>query len=1199
MQAYQRKKSLNMEEIWSIPIFIKIAIIENIREICEKIYSSQMQKYRVENIIERLVENKNKEELQFTHLGEYKAKVKGYGTMKYPFIEYLSYRLKKYGKKAYPYLNILEEQVAKMGMEVQEVVKKEHFDIAIRKISIGNAITSIKNLNRISMVEIFEEINGVEDILRKDPAGVYEKMDHQTKVMYRNKIKEISKKTGISEIYIARRVGYLANQKKEAIDNQIVLQQDQKENRQIHKKETHVGYYLIQKGKQELYQDLTGKSTKSLTNQQKIQLAITILVITSLTISSLLGLYLYYQTQVIWQAVILTLLLWLPSSTIIVQTAQYLLGKFIKPTLIPKLDFEKGVPKEYATFVVVPTILNSEAKVQKLMKNLETYAVSNQSQNVYFALLGDCTSGKGEKEEHDEEVIQTGLQEAKKLNEKYAKEEPFPKFHFLYRKRTWNAKEECYLGWERKRGLLNQFNEYILGHEKDLFLANTIEQAKAVSNLPEIKYIITLDADTKLTLNTGLELIGSMAHILNTPILNQKQDCVIEGHGLIQPRVGISLEEVQKSIFTKIYAGSGGKDAYTNAISDIYQDNFDEGIFTGKGIYDVKTFSTVLNNEIPENTVLSHDLLEGSYLRCGLASDIMLMDGYPSGYNSFKARLHRWIRGDWQISKWLRASLTNKKGEKKKNPLNLLSKYKIYDNLARSLQETMIMLCLIYVSLLDFIYHITVAPIVILLMISCFIPSILEIINRIVLKKEQETVQKTFTKVITGIKASLLRGILALANLPDKAYFSIDACIKTIYRMTYSKKHFLEWMTAEEAEKNAKKDLKSYYQNMLPNVIAGIFALALCFLLPQTIYHVFLFLLSMLWLIAPAIFYDISKEKVEAKKIQELNQTEKEYLLEIGKKTWQYFKDYMNEENHFLPPDNYQEDRKPKVIRRTSSTNIGLGLLAIISSYDLGYENFNTTIERLEKTIETILSLAKWNGHLYNWYNLEDLTPLTPRYISTVDSGNLVGYFYTTKQFLVENLKLSEELIEKKTQQENSKDLKKSQKELQPKIQELIRHIDKLINETDFSKLYDEKARLFSIGYNIEENMLTDSYYDLLASEARQASLIAIAKKQVPPKHWNNLSRTLTILNKYKGLISWSGTAFEYLMPNANIPTYPGSLLDESSKFMIMSQKEYSKKLKVPWGISESAFHLKDLNNNYQYKAFGIPWLRIKKRIGR
>ena len=1222
-----------MEEIWNISLFLKIALIENIREVCEKIYSSQVQKYKVENIIERLVENKNKEELQFNHLGSYKERIKANYEMKYPFIEYLSYRLKKYGKKSYPFLMALEEQVNKVGMTVSDVASKEHFDIALRKIIIGNCITSIKTLDRISMTEIFEEINGVEDILKQDPAGVYDKMDYETKVAYRNQIKEISKKTKISELYISKKCLELSRKEYEKVINESEensnIYSKEETNKQYIKisKKCHIGYYLLSKGKQKLLEELTGRKQKRFSTTVKVTYAIIGLAILTLASSGLISWYLYHQTHQIFWSILLGFLLLIPIEVIWVQLGQYILGKFVKPKIIPKLDYIDGVPEESATFVVVPTILSSKQKVKQLMERLEIYYMANKSDNIYFALLGDVTAGKNEKEPFDDEVIKTGLEEAKRLNELYP-DNNFPKFHFLYRKRTWNSKEECYLGWERKRGLLNQFNEYILGKENDTFLANTIEDTrnKLVQNglpqeqnnqsinektgLPRIKYVITLDADTQLALNTGLELIGSMAHILNTPVLNEKRDLVIDGHGIIQPRVGISLLEVEKSLFTKIYAGSGGKDAYTNAISDVYQDNFEEGIFTGKGIYDVEVFSQVLAKEIPENTVLSHDLLEGNYLRCGLASDIMLMDGYPTGYNSFKTRLHRWIRGDWQIIPWLKKSIYNKQGDKKHNPLTLLSKYKIFDNLIRSLQEAMIVLTMIYASILDLIYHIEIGPIIAVLIISAIMPTLLEIINRIIFKKEAETVQKTFTKTISGVKASLVRGVLALAILPDKAYFSANACIKTLYRLLFSKKHFLEWTTAEEAEKNAKKDLVSYYRNMTPNVILGALGIVLLFVLPQNMASIFLFIISILWLIAPAIMWYISKEIKKQEKLNELKVEDKQYLLNIGKRTWQYFKDNLKEDTHYLPPDNYQEDRKPKVVLRTSSTNIGLALLAVVSSYDLGYESLEDTIERLEKMLQTILNLPKWNGHLYNWYDIETLQPLKPRYISSVDSGNFIGYLFVLKQFLQEQLAkkieinkdIQESLNNNKNEAEKNENmqesLKKGENEIPTnKIKQMIFDINGLINQTDFRYLYDEETRLFSIGFNIEENKLTDSYYDLLASEARQTSLVAIGKKDIPAKHWNNLSRTLTILNKYKGLISWSGTAFEYWMPNINIPKYPGSLLAESSDFMLMCQKEYSRKLHIPWGISESGFHLKDLHNNYQYKAFGIPWLGLKRGL--
>ena len=1150
LKAYEDKKTLSMDEIWNINTFLQVALIENIRETCEKIYSAQLQKYKVENIIERLVENKSKDELQFKNIGEYKTKVIEQGEMKYPFIEYMSYRLKQYGKKAYPFLNILEEQVNKMGTEISEVIKKEHFDIAVRKVSVGNCIISIKNINRINMIDIFEKINGVEEILKKNPVNVYNKMDYKTRIYYRNKLKEISKKTKISEIYIARKCLELSSIEYE------------KSNMDSNNKKAHVGYYLIADGEPKLLEILQNKKVPKQNNMHKAQKYITALAVVTIVLAGVYGLYINTQINNIVLSLILSILLLIPIETIFTQIAQYILGKTKNTKIIPKLDFRNGIPEQNATFVVIPTIIKNGKRVEELMHKLEVYYIANKSDNIYFALLGDCSTSSNEEEGFDEEVINTGKKMVDILNKKYP-DEKFTKFNFIYRKRMWNEGEEAYLGWERKRGLLNQFNEYILGNISNPFKTNTITN---VASMPPIKYIITLDADTDLVLNSARELIGAMAHILNKPELNKSEDLVIAGHALIQPRIGIDLMSSIKSLYTKIYAGAGGVDVYANAISDIYQDNFEEGIFTGKGIYDLKIFSKILNNEIPENTILSHDLLEGSYLRCGLATDIMLMDGYPVGYNSSKSRLHRWIRGDWQIIIWLKDKIKNKRGEIKNNPLNILSKYKIFDNLVRSLLEVSSVLTIIYMCILDYFYKIKIWPIITTVLIAVLTPTVIDVINKIVFKREGEKRQKTFNKTLSGINASLLRGLFTLATLPDKAYMSANAICKTLYRLKVSKKHMLEWVTAEEAEKMAKKNIKSYYINMAPNIILGILGVLYIFINAKNPFSVLIFVISLLWLIAPAIMCYISKEIVVNNKKELLVDKDKQYVLEVGKRTWQFFKDYLVKENNYLPPDNYQEDRKPKAIKRTSSTNIGLALLAVISSYDLGYETQKNTLELLNKMIDTIYNLQKWNGHLYNWYNIETLEPLRPRYISSVDSGNFVGYLYVVKQFLIQN------------GQEDTR-------------------IDELIEHTDFTKLYNEKMQLFSVGYNVEENMLTDSYYDLLASEARQTSLVAIAKKDIEQKHWYNLSRTLTVLNKYKGLISWSGTAFEYLMPNINIPKYPGSLLDESCKFLIMSQKEYNKKLKIPWGISESAFNLKDLNNNYQYKAFGIPWLGLKRGL--
>ena len=699
--AYQKQKTLSMEEIWNLWIFLEIAIIENIRGICEKIYSSQLQKDRAEEIIERVIEKKKQKKFNYLNLNSYSLK----NEIKYPFIEYMSYKLKKLGKRGIAYLNVLEDEVNKLGLSIEDAIKKEHFDIAIQKVLMGNSITSIREITRINFLMLFEEINGVEEILKKDPANVYEKMDYETKTYYRNVIKEIATKTKISENYIANKA----------------LEQAKHNNG----RKAHIGYYLIDDGFSTLIKSLGINTKLHVSNKIKANRYINAVYIVATILMVFFVMILFKELRKSFYSIIIGLLAFIPISEIWIQIFNYTLVKTVKPTRIPRMDFYKGIPKEYSTMVVIPTILKNPKKVQELMHKLEVYYLANKSDNIYFALLGDVTSSSKEKEHYDEEVIKEGLKLTQKLNNKYAKNKN-PLFFFLYRNRTWNNSENCFLGWERKRGLLSQFNKFLV-EGIDEFKVNTIDRKKI-----EIKYIITLDADTNLCLDTAAKLIGTMAHILNKPEI--KNGIVKKGHGLICPRVGIDLENSRKTFFSKIISGDGGTDLYANAISDVYQDNFGEGIFTGKGIYDLNVFYKLLDKEIPENTVLSHDLLEGCYLRAGLASDILLMDGCPAKYNSYMLRLHRWIRGDFQLIDWLRKDITTYDGTKKKNPLNRISKYKILDNLRRN-SVSFFSLILIIIGL-----FFKIQSALLLGLICVAFPSILDLGNYIVFKKNESNI---------------------------------------------------------------------------------------------------------------------------------------------------------------------------------------------------------------------------------------------------------------------------------------------------------------------------------------------------------------------------------------------------------------------------------------------------------------------------
>ena len=1136
INAYQTKRAISQSELYEFPMMLQIALIEHIRNVSSKIITKQLQKFKVESLVERIIENKDMQKQQF-----HKYKGVNLNNEAASYVEYLMYLLKRKGNDGKPYLDILEEEITKVGTTSSEIIKAEHYDMAVRRVSISNGIISLKNITRLNWTNIFENINYVERIL--DVNELYKNLDFDTKEAYRNTIKEIADKAGVSEIYVANQLVDLAEEK-----------------------EYYLGELLIGDKKKELLEKIDYKnsikdSVISVFKRNKLFAYLFAIYIPTIFLSVLISPNFF-------------VILFIPISEIFVTLINRFLSKVIKPKTLPKLDV---ISKDVNTFVIVPTLLNSAERVKNMVGNLEVYYLGNKMEGLYFCLLGDASEEQTETVPHDDEVIKTGLSEIEKLNQKYNTNI----FHFIYRKRVYNEKQESFLGYERKRGMITEFNDFLINGNKGTFKVNTIK------DIPKIKYVITLDADTELVLGSAKRLIGTMEHPLNKPVI--QNGIVTKGYGLIQPKIGLSIESSTASTFSKLFAGSGGIDIYTTAESNIYQDVFGEAIFTGKGIYNVEVFREVLQNEIPENKVLSHDLLEGSYLRVGLASDIELIDGFPARVNSYMLRQHRWTRGDWQIIGWLK----NKK-------INGLSKYKITDNLRRSLVDVFL--------LASFFFGFFWTPLIII-----FFPLLLEIEEKLfsflgkfgfflinksflssvrvfqnagrfskyekhirrynLLFRFRKKGRKNFFPIINGLKGNFYRCFINLILLPYKAVLSLKAIFVTIYRMYFSKKHLLEWVTAADAEKMLGKDLKSYAREMIISPIIGLL-LILSTLLYNELSLIKVTLLFVLWWSAPIISYLISKVKSHEKiKIKESERAE---LLDISQKTWKFFDEYMIVENNFLPPDNYQEGRKKKITTHTSSTNIGLGLLAIISAHDLNFINTKEMIDKLECSIKTIEKLEKWNGHLYNWYNIRSLEPLRPQFISTVDSGNLVGYFYVVKSVL---------------KREHEKDRKSE------RILNLINVIEQLIENTDFTKLYDYEKDLFSIGYDIKENKLIDSYYDLLASEARQASFIAIAKRDISHKHWFNLGRALTTVNGYKGLVSWAGTMFEYFMPHVIMPSYDYTLLEETYRFSVYSQKEYAKKLEIPWGMSESAFNLQDLNYNYQYKAFGIPWLGLKRGL--
>jgi len=1116
--SYQKVSYLSDIEIWSLSTMLKIAIIENIRHLCEQINKTQSQYKQAEEAIEDIF-NKN-----ISISDGLSPFFKNSLLENSSLIENLFSKLKKRGREGSNGLNFIDVRLKKLNTNSERIINLEHQKQTARQVSMGNAVTSLRFILALNYTQIFEDLSQVEKILYNDPTDIYAKMDKKTKNLYRNNVDRIAKRFEMSEIEVALSAIELARNGKDDITR-------------------HIGYYLLET-------DLGRDNKKHKKTKQRLYALGS--VILTLSISGLLSWYCYNISDSVALCILTLLITIIPASDIAINIINYIVAHTTKVTIIPRLELVDGVTEENATFVVISALLPNEKQAKSLISQLEIYYLANRQNNLYFGILSDFVDSKDEHLPNDEIILNTAISEIEKLNEKYNN-----KFFLFHRKRLYSKKNNSYMGWERKRGAIVEFSKLLRG-DKNTSFSKIIGD---INSLGEIKYVITLDADTKLPRDSAKELIGAMAHPLNTPII--KNGRVVSGYAIMQPRINVDIESASMSVFAQVFAGQGGIDAYSGAVSDVYQDLFGEGIFTGKGIFDVDVFHAILPSAIPENTVLSHDLLEGSYLRCALISDIELVDGFPWKYNSYTARQHRWIRGDWQLLPWLRGKIKNSSGEIVKNPLSLISKWKIADNLRRSLVP--IFTLLIILLSFNFLPNDSTVWVGFAILTICF-SLLISTIDWAINSGYRYLGQRCNATIIYGLRGVVYQVCLLFLFLPHYAYLTIDAAFRTIYRMTFSRKKMLEWVTAADAEKRLNSDVKSFYIRLLSNCV---FAIILYFF---TTKHIYLSIfLSTIWLIAPLVAYYISKPVIVNK--HNVKDEDRKMLIELAQKTWQYFVDFTTVSDNYLAPDNYQENPANGIAHRTSPTNIGMQLTAVICARDLGFITTDEMVNMLEKVISTLEKLPMWNGHFYNWYNTKTLETLHPRYISTVDSGNLIGYMITLKQGLFE------------FKSENDR------------IENIIKRLNKIIDEMNFKPLYDEKRGLFSIGYNVEEEHLTKSYYDLLASEARQASFIAIAKGDVPKKHWFILGRTLVSRDGYRGLVSWTGTMFEYLMPLLLMKNVANTLFDETYHFLIRSQRKYGKLRNVPWGTSESGFNAFDIDLNYQYKAFGVPDLGLKRGL--
>lgn len=1334
LNAYQSHSVLFDREIRIIPMMLQIALLENIRLICETIKETQNQWKLADDIVDKWwsddVMNTEKIITLFKNTLDNKVETNA------SFIEHLFYRFRRSGRSYVNVLSYINESLVQFSTTTEIIAQKEHNTQAVNSVSMGNDIVSVKYVAGLNWTDLFEALSYVERILRTDPYDVYSGMSSHSRGHYLMTIEKYAKHYGVSERHIAQVAIDLAtsvaksNGETTSTGNDLL-------------RRSHVGYYLMGEGKKELERTQRAQEStvrKFYQHLIKIQGQIYIGSIILLT-CGLMGAAIYYGTgeanSLKWiYGMVIALMMFIPASEVGISLVNWLVGKIKQPAFFPYLELKDGIPRELSTMVVVPTLLSDVNRVTELMGNLENHYLANRESHLYFALIGGFKDSNCASILIENPILIKAREGIALLNAKYALGQQ-DIFYFFHRQNVFNESDQNWTGWERKRGALMEFNDLLLGSDQTSFIVHEKFQLEHA----EIKYIITLDADTQLPLGMAKKMVGTMAHPYNLPVIDPVRKVVIEGHGLMQPKIIFDMESSNKSIFSRIYTGQEGIDPYANAISDVYQDLFGEGIFTGKGIYDLKVFSEILKDVVPENAVLSHDLLEGSYVRAALVSDLELVDSYPTKYNAYMARLYRWVRGDWQLIPWLKTTVYNKNRDIIANPLSYVSIWKIADNLRRSLlSPSLVILIVLGTTFLpgSGLYWLSCAGLVILL------PLMMNIIEHFARNGLKLRSSKSHIVGYFGLKASLFQLLLTSIFLAYQATLIAHAITVTLIRVLITKKNMLEWVTSDDAEKMQSNSLKSYWSEMGPSSFMGLVMVVLSLVFkPENLMMSLPFVF--IWGGAPFIAYSISKGRDVMPEVLSMNELKE--LRQIARKTWRYFEEFANKKNNFLVPDNYQEEPYRGIAFRTSPTNIGLGLLAMLTARDFGYIGLESMLSQIEKTLASIHRMDKWHGHLYNWYDTRTLVPLKPHYVSTVDSGNFVSYLMTLKQGLIEyhkspifDLKLMHGIddtyacaIEKNLSFFTEEDYKTMNMENQsmtlmgwrttleralvnPKINEskkeawqyklehmirenlrdldnfapwnsllqtlpseiyaeglkdlggdwirqlnrvtslsealpyyeglflkgeellraigyadepavldmiawvkailveiekaklfvssvisrydsVIEYIQMIAENTYFAPLYDKKRQLFTIGYNLEDNRLSNSYYDLLASEARQTSYIAIARGEVSPKHWNMLGRSLTVVDGYKGLVSWSGTMFEYLMPLILMKNYKNTLLDETYSFVIKSQMKYGRERHMPWGASESGFSSMDMHLDYQYKAIGVPWLGLKRGL--
>ena len=989
VDAYQDTATLKLGELWAIPIMLRLALIENLRRVAARVYDNRAQRDRANSWADQMVDTAEKSPSDLILLVADMAR--SGQALNSGFVAELSRRLQGQSPSLTLALQWITTRLAEAGLTIEQQIQFEIGHQAADQVSISNSIGSLRFLGTMDWQEFVETMSVVEQTLRQDPAGTYGQMDFATRDNYRHVIEKLARQCEFSEVQVAEHALALAMENRDLAAGGL------------DERTRHVGYYLIGKGLRLLERRICARTgvreafDSRARNAPLSSYLGAIIVFTALFTAALVR-HAYLSDVSGLLLVVIGVLATFGSSQLALALVNLMANQLTTPHPLPRMNFKDGIPADAKSIVVVPTLLYSRDNVEALVEGLEVRYLANRDPNLRFCLLTDFADAPKEHMPQDAELVELATALITELNEKYGATvkddgvlidgaqrsavQRFEPFLLLHRPRQWNERESAWIGVERKRGKLADLNAFLRGGARDKFAS----VVGGTYGLNQIRYVITLDTDTQLPRDAAIKFISTMVHPLNRPQIDMTQRCVVDGYGILQPRVAAALPSENASRYEQLCGGEPGIDPYTRTVSDVYQDVFLEGSFVGKGIYDIDTFETVLANRFPDNQILSHDLIEGCYLRAGLLSDAQLYEQYPSSYSDDVSRRHRWTRGDWQLASWLLPSVRSASGKRETNPLTALSRWKLLDNLRRSVVPAVL------TGMLLLSWALMPAPVfwTVAVLSAVFLPTLISAIWDLVEKPHDVVWRQHFSISMKSARLMFGHSILTAAFLPYEAFFSLDAIFRALWRMLVSRRKLLEWKAS--GLNKSTGDLPSQWRDMwFAPALSVLTALLLTQYRPEALPAALPVLL--LWFVSPVISWWISLPIKRA--VAKLESSQKVFLQTLARKTWSFFETFAGEEDNWLAPDNMQEHPVRAVAHRTSPTNIGMALLSNLTAWDFGFITAGQVLRRCEDTLRTMGRLERHQGHFYNWYDTISLAPLQPMYISAVDSGNLAGHLLT------------------------------------------------------------------------------------------------------------------------------------------------------------------------------------------------------------